>query len=133
MIGRGQEAGDFKFRSAEEVNFFSQYSSYFYRLKELGEEGPAHGLFFSVFLSSPGKCEHCMNPWTAIPWSKSFFDEQTLRLLCLFQTKLRKGDGLWKAANIKKKKKKEKKEKKSAVWKLTVHNSFVFRLQNVME
>ena len=44
-----------KFRSAEEVNFVSQYSSYFSRLKELGEEGPAHGLFFSVFLSSPGK------------------------------------------------------------------------------
>ena len=55
MIGRGQEAGAFKFRSAEEVNFLSQYSSYFSRLKELGEEGPAHGLFFSVFLSSPGK------------------------------------------------------------------------------
>ena len=44
-----------KFRSAEEVNFVSQYSSYFSRLKELGEERPAHGLFFSVFLSSPGK------------------------------------------------------------------------------
>ena len=44
-----------KFRSTEEVNFVSQYSSYFSRLKELGEEGPAHGLFFSVFLSSPGK------------------------------------------------------------------------------
>ena len=55
MIGRGQEAGAFKFLSAEEVNFLSQYSSYFSRLKELGEEGPAHGLFFSVFLSSPGK------------------------------------------------------------------------------
>ena len=55
MIGRGQEAGAFKFRSAEEVNFLSQYSSYFSRLKELGEEGPAHGLFFSRFLSSPGK------------------------------------------------------------------------------
>ena len=55
MIGRGQEAGAFKFRSAEEVNFLSQYSSYFSRLKELGEEGPAHGLFFSLFLSSPGK------------------------------------------------------------------------------
>ena len=55
MIGRGQEAGAFKFRSAEEVNFLSQYSSYFYRLKELGEEGPAHGLFFSLFLSFPGK------------------------------------------------------------------------------
>ena len=57
MIGRGQEAGAFKFHSAEEVNFLglSQYSSYFSRLKELGEEGPAHGLFFSVFLSSPGK------------------------------------------------------------------------------
>ena len=54
MIGRGQEAGAFKFRSAEEVNFLSQYSSYFSRLKELGEEGPAHGLFFSVFLSSLG-------------------------------------------------------------------------------
>ena len=48
-------AGAFKFRSVEEVNFFSQYSSYFYRLKELGEEGPAQGLFFSLFLSSPGK------------------------------------------------------------------------------
>ena len=55
MIGRGQEAGAFKFRPAEEVNFLSQYSSYFSRLKELGEEGPAHGLCFSVFLSSPGK------------------------------------------------------------------------------
>ena len=55
MIGRGQEAGAFKSRPAEEVNFLSQYSSYFSRLKELGEEGPAHGLFFSVFLSSPGK------------------------------------------------------------------------------
>ena len=44
-----------KFRSAEEVNFVSQYSSYFSRLKELGEEGLAHGLFFSVFLFSPGK------------------------------------------------------------------------------
>ena len=55
MIGRGQEAGAFKFRSAEEVNFLSQYSSYFSRLKELGEEGPAHGLCFSVLLSSPGK------------------------------------------------------------------------------
>ena len=55
MIGRGQEAGAFKFRSAEEVNFLSQYSYYFSRLKELGEEGPAHGLFFSVFLSCPGK------------------------------------------------------------------------------
>ena len=55
MIGRGQEAGTFKFRSAEEVNFLSQYSSYFSSLKELGEEGPAHGLFFSVFLCSPGK------------------------------------------------------------------------------
>ena len=55
MIGRGQEAGDFKFRSADEVNFLSQYSSYFSRLKELGEGGPAHGLFFSVFLSSPDK------------------------------------------------------------------------------
>ena len=29
--------------------------SYFSRLKELGEEGPAHGLCFSVFLSSPGE------------------------------------------------------------------------------
>ena len=38
-----------------------------------------------------------------------------------------------KGGKHKKKKKKEKKEKKSAVWKLTVHNSFVFRLQNVME
>ena len=55
MIGRGQEAGAFKFRSAEEVNFLSQYSSYFSLLKELGAEGPAHGLFFSVFLFSPGK------------------------------------------------------------------------------
>ena len=55
MIGRGQEAGAFKFRSAEEVNFLSQYSSYFSRLKELGEEGPSHGLFFSVFLSSLSK------------------------------------------------------------------------------
>ena len=55
MIGRGQEAGGFKFRSAEEVNFLSQYSPYFSRLKELGEEGPTHGLFFSVLLSSPGK------------------------------------------------------------------------------
>ena len=35
--------------------FLSQYSSHFSRLKELGEEGPAHGLCFSVFLSSPGK------------------------------------------------------------------------------
>ena len=60
MIGRGQEAGAFKFRSAEEVNFLSQYSSYFSRLTELGEEGPAHGLFFPVFLSSPDKmfCTH---------------------------------------------------------------------------
>ena len=40
---------------SREVNFLSQYSSYFSRLKELGEEGPAHGLCFSVFLSSPGK------------------------------------------------------------------------------
>ena len=55
MIGRGQEAEAFKFRSAEEVNFLSQYSSYFSGLKESVEEGPAHGLFFSVFLSSPGK------------------------------------------------------------------------------
>ena len=57
MIGRGQEAGAFKFRSAdrEEVNFLSQYSSYFSRLKELGEEGPAQGLCFSVFVFSPGK------------------------------------------------------------------------------
>ena len=55
MIGRGQEAGAFKFCSAEEVNFLSQQSSYFSRLKELGEEGPAHGLCFSVLLSSPGK------------------------------------------------------------------------------
>ena len=57
MIGRGQEAGAFTFRSAGEVNFLSQYSSYFSRLKELGEEGPAHGLIicFSVFLSSHGK------------------------------------------------------------------------------
>ena len=55
MIGRRQEAGAFKFRSAGEVNFLSQYSSYFSRLKELGEEGPAHGLCFSVFLSSHGK------------------------------------------------------------------------------
>ena len=54
MIGRGQEAGGFKFRSAEEVNFLS-HSPYFSHLKELGEEGPTHGLFFSVFLSSPGK------------------------------------------------------------------------------
>ena len=37
------------------VNFVSQYSSYFSHVKELGEEGPAHGLFFSRFLSSPGK------------------------------------------------------------------------------
>ena len=59
MIGRGQEAAAFKFRSAEEVNFLSQYSSYFSRLKELGAEGPAHGLFFSVFLSSPGKIMFC--------------------------------------------------------------------------
>ena len=58
MIGRGQEPGAFKFRSAEEenmVSFLSQYSSYFSPLKELGEEGPAHGLCSSVFLSSPGK------------------------------------------------------------------------------
>ena len=55
MIGRGQEAGAFKFRSAEEVNFLSKYSSYFSPLMELGEEGPAHGLCFSVFLSSSGK------------------------------------------------------------------------------
>ena len=56
MIGRGQEAGGFKFRSAEaEVNFLSQYSPYFSRLKELEEEGPTHGLFFSVLLSSPAK------------------------------------------------------------------------------
>ena len=57
MIERRQEAGAFKFRSAEEVNFLSQYSSYLSGLKELGEEGPAHvhGLCFSVFLSSQGK------------------------------------------------------------------------------
>ena len=55
MIGRRQEAGAFKFRSAGEVNFLSQYSSYFSRLKELGQEGHAHGLCFSVFLSSLGK------------------------------------------------------------------------------
>ena len=48
-------ANDWEFRSVGEVNFLSQYSSYFSRLKELGEEGPAHGLCFSVFLSSPGK------------------------------------------------------------------------------
>ena len=55
MIARGREARAFKFRSAEEVNFLSQYSTYFSRLKELGEEQLAHGLFFSVFLSSQGK------------------------------------------------------------------------------
>ena len=55
MIGRRKEAGAFKFRSAGEVNFLSQYSSYLSRLKELGEEGHAHGLCISVFLSSPGK------------------------------------------------------------------------------
>ena len=38
--------------SAEEVNFLSQYSSYFSRLKESRDEGPAHGLCLSVFLSS---------------------------------------------------------------------------------
>ena len=47
--------GAFKFRLAEEVNFLSQYSSYFSRSKELGEEGPVDGLCFSVFFSSPGK------------------------------------------------------------------------------
>ena len=47
--------GSLQIRSAGEVDFLSQYSSYFSRLKELGEEGPAHGLCFSVFLSSPGK------------------------------------------------------------------------------
>ena len=47
--------GSGSLRSAEEVNFLSQYSSYFSRLKELGEEGPSHGLFFSVFLSSLSK------------------------------------------------------------------------------
>ena len=52
---KSQEAGAFKFRSAGKVNFLFQYSSYFSRSKELGEEGPAHGLYFSVFLSSPGK------------------------------------------------------------------------------
>ena len=52
MIIRRQEAAAFKFRSAGEVNFPCQYSSYFSRLKELREEGPAHGLCFSVFLSS---------------------------------------------------------------------------------
>ena len=55
MIGRRQEAGAFKFRSAGEVNFLSQYSSYLSFLKELGVEGPVHGLCFSVFFSSPGK------------------------------------------------------------------------------
>ena len=55
MIGRRQEAGAFKFRSAGEVNFLSQYSSYFSRLKESRDEEPAHGLCFSVFLSSSGK------------------------------------------------------------------------------
>ena len=55
MIGRRQEAEAFKFHSAGDVNFLSQYSSYLSRLKELEEEGPAHGLCFSVFLSSPGK------------------------------------------------------------------------------
>ena len=35
-----------KFRSAEEVNFVSQYSSYFSRLKELGEEGLLTGYSF---------------------------------------------------------------------------------------
>ena len=55
MIGRRQEAGAFNFRSAGVVNFLSLYSPYFFRLKELGEEGPAHGLCFSVFLSSPRK------------------------------------------------------------------------------
>ena len=52
MIIRRQEAAAFKFRSAGEVNFPRQYSSYCSRLKELREEGPAHGLCFSVFLSS---------------------------------------------------------------------------------
>ena len=47
--------GSLQIRSAGEVDFLSQYSSYFSRLKELGEEGPANGLRFSVFLSSPGK------------------------------------------------------------------------------
>ena len=55
MIGRGQEAGTFKYRLAEEVYFLSQYSSYFSRLKELAEEGHANGLFSSVFLSSLSK------------------------------------------------------------------------------
>ena len=37
---------------AVEGNFLSQYSSYFSRLKELGEERPAHVILFCVpFLS----------------------------------------------------------------------------------
>ena len=53
-------ANDWEFRSVGEVNFLSQYSSYFSRLKELGvpwvpKVSPAYGLCLSVFLSSPGK------------------------------------------------------------------------------
>ena len=72
-----------------------------------------------------------MNPLTAIPWSKSFFDAQTWRIVCLFQTKLCKGDGLWKAPNMKKKK--EKKRKENCSLETDGAQSFVFRLQNVME
>ena len=44
---------------------------YFSRLKELGEEGPVHGLFFSVFLSSPGKmfCTDHFNFYGMRKWS----------------------------------------------------------------
>ena len=53
------------------------------------------------------ECKHCMNPWTAIPWSKSFFDVRTWRLLFLFQNwSYVEETALWKAVNIKKKKRK---------------------------
>ena len=50
-------------RSLQILSFLSQYSFYFSRLNKFGEEGPAHGLCFYVFLSSPGKmfviCKVC--------------------------------------------------------------------------
>ena len=56
MIGRRKEAGAFKFRSAGEVNFLSQYSSYLSRLKELGEEGPAQSYAFLCSFLLRVKC-----------------------------------------------------------------------------
>ena len=69
-------------------------------------------------------CEHGMNPLTAIPWSKSSFDVPTW--LCLFQTKLCRGDGLWKAAKI-------KYIKRYCILEADSAPSFVFCWQNMME